>query len=70
MNESMKKLLIPVAVILVCAIILAAAGAGLAGTAAANAEKELNDMIAYLMPGGGEFEEVEYTGSDAKITNV
>ena len=29
MNESMKKLLIPVAVILVCAIILAAAGAGL-----------------------------------------
>ena len=70
MNESMKKLLIPVAVILVCAIILATAGAGLAGTAAANAEKELNDMIAYLMPGGGEFEEVEYTGSDAKITNV
>ena len=70
MNESMKKLLIPVAVILVCAIILAAAGAGLAGTAAANAEKELNDMISYLMPGGGEFEEVEYTGSDAKITNV
>ena len=70
MNESMKKLLIPVAVILVCAIILAAAGAGLADTAAANAEKELNDMISYLMPGGGEFEEVEYTGSDAKITNV
>ena len=70
MNESMKKLLIPVAVILVCAIILAAAGAGLAGTAASNAEKELNDMIAYLMPGGGEFEEVEYAGSDAKITNV
>ncbi len=70
MNESMKKLLIPVAVILACAIILAAAGAGLAGTAAANAEKELNDMISYLMPGGGEFEEVEYTGSDAKITNV
>ena len=70
MTEGMKKLLIPVAVILVCAIILAAAGAGLAGTAASNAEKELNDMIAYLMPGGGEFEEVEYTGSDSKITNV
>ena len=70
MTEGMKKLLIPVAVILVCAIILTAASAGLAGTAASNAETELNEMISYLLPGGGEFEEVEYTGSDAKITNV
>ena len=70
MTDSMKKLLIPVAVILVCAIILTAASAGLAGTAVSNAETELNEMISYLLPGGGEFEEVEYTGSDAKITNV
>ena len=70
MNESMKKLLIPVAVILVCAIILTAASAGLAGTAASNAETELNEMISYLLPGGGEFEEIEYNGADSKITNV
>ena len=65
-----KKLLVPVAVILACAVILAAAGAGLAGTAAANAEKELGEMISYLLPGGGEFEEIEYKGADSKITNV
>ncbi len=70
MSAGMKKLLIPVAVILACAIILVAANAGLAGTAASNAEKELNEMIAYLMPGGGEFEEIEYKGTDSKITNV
>ena len=65
-----KKLLVPVAVILACAVILAAEGAGLAGTAAANAEKELGEMISYLLPGGGEFEEIEYKGTDSKITNV
>ena len=65
-----KKLLVPVAVILACAVILAAAGAGLAGTEAANAEKELGEMISYLLPGGGEFEEIEYKGTDSKITNV
>ena len=65
-----KKLLVPVAVILACAVILAAAGTGLAGTAAANAEKELGEMISYLLPGGGEFEEIEYKGTDSKITNV
>ena len=65
-----KKLLVPAAVILACAVILAAAGAGLAGTAAANAEKELGEMISYLLPGGGEFEEIEYKGTDSKITNV
>ncbi len=70
MTEGMKKLLIPVAVILVCAIILTAASAGLAGTAASNAETELNEMISYLLPGGGEFEEIEYNGADSKITNV
>ena len=70
MTEGMKKLLIPVAVILVCAIILMAASAGLAGTAASNAETELNEMISYLLPGGGEFEEIEYNGADSKITNV
>ena len=70
MSEGMKKLLIPVAVILACAIVLGLACIGLSGTAASNAEKELNDMIAYLMPGGGEFEEIEYTGADSKITNV
>ena len=70
MTEGMKKLLIPVAVILVCAIILTAASAGLAGTAVSNAETELNDMISYLLPGGGEFEEIEYNGADSKITNV
>ena len=70
MTEGMKKLLIPVAVILVCAIILTAASAGLAGTAVSNAETELNEMISYLLPGGGEFEEIEYNGADSKITNV
>lgn len=27
-------------------------------------------MISYLLPGGGEFEEIEYKGTDSKITNV
>ena len=70
MTEGMKKLLIPVAVILACAIILTAASAGLAGTAVSNAETELNEMISYLLPGGGEFEEIEYNGADSKFTNV
>lgn len=65
-----KKLLIPVAVLLVCAVALFAASSALSGTARANAEQELNDMISYLMPGGGEFEELEYSGSDSRITNV
>ena len=65
-----KKLLVPVAVLLICAVVLFAANSALAGTAQANAEQELNDMISYLLPGGGEFEEIEYTGSDTKITNV
>ena len=40
MNDAMKKLLIPVAVILVAALVLFAATAGLAGTASANAAPE------------------------------
>ena len=62
-----KKLLVPVAVLLICAVVLFAANSALAGTAQSNAEQELNDMISYLLPGGGEFEEIEYTGSDTKI---
>lgn len=47
-----KKLLVPVAVLLICAVVLFAANSALAGTAQANAEQELNDMISYLLPGG------------------
>ena len=70
MNDAMKKLLIPVAVILVAALVLFAATAGLAGTASANEQAKLDEILGYMIPGGGEYAEEEYTGSNSSITGV
>lgn len=51
MNDAMKKLLIPVAVILVAALVLFAATAGLAGTASANEQAKLDEILGYMIPG-------------------
>ena len=70
MNDAMKKLPIPVAVILVAALVLFAATAGLAGTASANEQAKLDEILGYMIPGGGEYAEEEYTGSNSNITGV
>ena len=53
-----KKLLIPVAVILAAAVVLFAASAGLAGTADAKKAETIDQMMAYMLPGGGSYEYV------------
>lgn len=70
MNVTAKKVLMPLAVIVCCALLLFVVSAALSGTAQANAAAELDEMITYLLPGGGEYEEVEYTGASSVITNV
>ena len=65
-----KKLLIPVAVILVAALIIFGANAALAGTAEANEQAKFDEILGYMLPGGGEYVEEEYTGSNSSITGV
>ena len=65
-----KGFLISVAVIIVVALVLFAASAGLASTAESNEAAELHNMLELMMPGGTPFTEMEYTGSDSSITAV
>ena len=51
-----KKLLIPVAVILAAAVVLFAASAGLAGTAEAKKAETIDQLLEYMLPGGGSYE--------------
>ena len=67
---TLKKYLIPVAVILACALVLFAASAGLAGTEEAREAELFDTLMQQLLPGGGEYEAVEYSGSDSNITAV
>ena len=67
---NLKKYLIPVAVILACALVLFAASAGLAGTEEAREAELFDTLMQQLLPGGGEYEAVEYSGSDSNITAV
>ena len=67
---NLKKLLIPVAVILACAVVLFAASAAFAGTAESNRQEEFDTILEYVIPGGGEYEVEEYTGSDESIVGV
>ena len=66
----LKKLMIPVAVILICALVLFGASSVLAGTSEAKAQEEFDQILSYVLPGGGEYEEEEYTGSDSSIKAV
>ena len=51
----MKSMLKPIIAIAAAALILVGSGAALSKTAAANAEKELNEMLVTLLPGSTYF---------------
>ena len=70
MTANVKKLLVPVAVILACALVLFGLTAALAGTAEAKEAELLDTLMEYMLPGGGEYEFEEYTGADANIVGV
>ena len=70
MTDSMKKLLIPVAVILACALVLFGVSAAFNNTAVSNEQQELDQIIQLVIPGGGSYEVEEYTGSDSSIKAV
>ena len=70
MTASMKKLLIPIAVIVVCAVVLFALSAALGGTAEAKEQAELDQIISQVIPGGAPYEPEEYDGSNANIKAV
>ena len=52
----MKSMLKPIIAIAAVALILLGSGAALSKTAAANAEKEMNEMFATILPGSTSFE--------------
>ena len=62
-----KKLLIPVAVILAAAIVLFAASAGLAGTAEAKRAETIDQLLDYMLPGGGSY---EYVANEDESSNI
>jgi electron transport complex protein RnfG len=66
----MKSMLKPIIAIAAVALILLGSGAALSKTAAANAEKEMNEMFATILPGSTSFEEEAYEGEDAAILAV
>lgn len=66
----MKSIITSVIAIAVAAMILLGSGAGLSKVAAVNAEKELNEMLATLLPGNSSFAWEEYDGEDEMIQAV
>ena len=66
----MRKIWMPVAAILVAALVLLGLYNGLLGLRQANAEKELQAKMETLLPGSTTFTQEEYTGEDANITLV
>lgn len=66
----MKSMLKPIIAIAAVALILFGSGAALSKTAASNAEKEMNEMFATILPGSTSFEEEAYEGEDASILSV
>ncbi|MEE1242445.1 MAG: FMN-binding protein [Frisingicoccus sp.] len=67
---NLKSLVTPIITIGAAAVILFAASTGLKGTAEANAEKELNEMMSVLLPGSTSFTEEIYEGEDEAIQAV
>ena len=64
---NLKKLLIPVAVIVLAALVLFAASAGLAGTAEAKRAETIDQLMDYMLPGGGDYEYVANEEEGASI---
>ena len=65
-----KAILLPVAVILVCALILFGVSAGLSAKREAIARTELTAKMQAILPGSAEFTEEAYTGEDENIARV
>lgn len=66
----MKSMMKPIAAIAAVALVLLGSGMGLSKTAAVNSEKELNEMLATVLPGSASFEWEDYTGEDEAIQAV
>ena len=66
----MKSMLKPIIAIAAVALILFGAVKGLSGIAAANENKEMNEMLATLLPGDTSFTWEEYEGEDESIQAV
>lgn len=62
-----KNFLMPVLTILLAAVVLFAASAGLSTVREENARKELESMLHTILPGSGTFTEEAYEGDDANI---
>ena len=62
-----KTIWIPVLTILLAAVVLFAASAGLSTVREENARKELESMLHTILPGSGTFTEEAYEGDDANI---
>lgn len=65
-----KKILTPLAAIVLAAVILLAAYNGLMGLRLANVQVELNTKMQTILPGSTAFTEEAYTGEDANIQHV
>ena len=66
----MKSMLKPIIAIAAVALILFGTVKGLSGIAAANENKEMNEMLATLLPGDTSFTWEEYEGEDESIQAV
>jgi electron transport complex protein RnfG len=66
----MKSIMKPIIAIVVAAVVLFGSGMGLSKIAAVNGEKELNEMLATILPGNTSFEWIEYDGEDEAIQAV
>lgn len=66
----MKKSILTAAAILLTALVLFGAKNGLSGIASVNAERELNEMLAKVLPGSTSFEWEAYDGEDEIIKAV
>jgi len=70
MRHNMKSMLKPIIAIAVVALILFGSVKGLSGIAAANEDKEMNVMMATILPGNTSFTWEEYDGEDTAIQAV
>lgn len=66
----MKSMLKPIIAIVAVALILFGSVKGLSGIAAANEDKEMNEMMATILPGNTTFTWEEYDGEDTAIKAV
>lgn len=66
----MKSIITSIVAIVVAALVLLGSGMGLSKVAAVNGEKELNEMLATVLPGNTFFEWEAYEGEDDAIRAV